>query len=140
MRDSNEIPTAIPILFCIYIDDLVVSLSELGVGCYIAGNFVGAIYYADDIVLISPTPLSMIKLLFSCDSYADEFDIIFNASESKFLVCIPGKLRRMLNNLILNGCLFILVVDLLKTSPHILTLGTLLIVIVMIKMMFCKED
>jgi len=40
-----------PILFCIYIDDLLVSLSQFGVGCYIAGNFVGAIDYADDIVL-----------------------------------------------------------------------------------------
>jgi len=38
------------------------------------------------------------------------------------------------------GVFYILVVDLLKTSPHILTLGTLLIVIVMIKMTFCKED
>jgi len=65
-----------PILFCIYIYDLLVSLSQLGVGCYIAGNFVGAIFYADDIVLISPTPLGMRKLLFSCDSSANEFDII----------------------------------------------------------------
>jgi len=38
------------------------------------------------------------------------------------------------------GVVFILVVDRLKTSPHILTLGTLLIVIVTIKMMFCEED
>jgi len=38
------------ILFCIYIDDLLVSLSQLRVGCYIAGNFDGAIDYADDIV------------------------------------------------------------------------------------------
>jgi len=34
-----------PILFCIYIDDLLVSLSQLGVGCYSDGNFVGAIAY-----------------------------------------------------------------------------------------------
>jgi len=129
-----------PILFCIYIDDLLVSLSQLEVGCYIAGNFVGAIFHADDIVLISPTPLGMRKLLFSCDSYANEFDIIFNASKSEFLVCIPGKLRSMFNNLNSNGCLLLLVVDLLKRSPHILTLGTLIIVIAMIKMMFCKED
>jgi len=110
---------------------LLVSLSRLGIGCCIAGNFVGGIIYADVLVLISPTPLGMRKLLFSCDSYANEIDIIFNVSESKFLVCIPGKLRSMFNNLNLNGCL-----NLLKTSPHILTLGTLLIVIVMIKMMF----
>jgi len=59
---STQVGVISPILFCIYIDDLLVSLSQLGVGCYIAGNFVGAIYYADDIVLISPTPLGMKKL------------------------------------------------------------------------------
>jgi len=42
----------------------------------------------------------------SCDSYANEFNIIFNAWKSKFLVCIPSKLRSMFNNLNLNGCLF----------------------------------
>jgi len=142
LNDVKQGGVISPILLYIYIDDLLVSLSQLGVGCYTAGNFFGAIIYADDIVLISPTPLGMRKLLFSCDSYANEFDIIFNASKSKFLVCIPGKLRSrpMLNNLNLNVCLFILVIDLLKTSPHILTLRTLLIVIVMITIMFCKED
>jgi len=39
-----------------------------------AGNFAGAIDYADDIVLISPTPLGKRKLVFTCDS--DEFDIL----------------------------------------------------------------
>jgi len=46
----------------------------------------------------------MRKLLFACDSYANEFDILFNASKSKFLVCIPGNLRSNFNNLNLNGC------------------------------------
>jgi len=49
------------------------------------------------------------------------------------------KLRSMFDNLSLNECLFQLVVDLLTTSPHILTLSTLLIVIVMIKIIFYKE-
>jgi hypothetical protein len=93
-----------PILFCIYIDDLLVSMSQTGVGCYIAGNFVGAIAYADDIVLISPTPLGMRKLLLSCDTYANEFDILFNANKSKFFVCIPQKLRSIISNL--KGCRF----------------------------------
>jgi len=49
----------------------------------------------------------MIKLLFCFVlnvSYANEFDIL--SSKSKFLVCIPGTLRSMFNNLNLNGCLF----------------------------------
>jgi Reverse transcriptase (RNA-dependent DNA polymerase) len=44
-----------PILFCIYIDDMLVRLAGLGVGCYIGGTYVGALSYADDIVLIAPT-------------------------------------------------------------------------------------
>jgi len=88
-----------PILSRIYIDNLLVSLSQLEVGCYIAGNFVGAIVYTDDIILISPTPLGMRKLLFTCNSYANKFDILLNARESKCLACIPSKLRSMFNNL-----------------------------------------
>jgi hypothetical protein len=93
-----------PVLFCIYIDDLLVSLSQTGVGCYMAGIFVGAIAYADDIVLISPTPLGTRKLLLTCETFANEFDILFNANKSKFLVCTSGKLRSMFSNL--KGCLF----------------------------------
>jgi len=66
--------------------------------------------------------------------------IWFIACKSKFLLCITRKLQSMFNNLNLNGFFFILVVDLLKTSPHIPTLGTLLIVIEIIKMMCCTED
>jgi len=43
-------------------------VSVLGIGRYIAGNFVGAIVYAEDVVLICPTPLGMRKRLFSYDS------------------------------------------------------------------------
>ena len=43
---------ASPVLFCIYIDDLLVRLAQSSVGCFIGFNFVGALAYADDIVLI----------------------------------------------------------------------------------------
>jgi len=86
------------------------------------------------------------KLLFTCDSYVNEFDIVFNAivTQSSYFVCIPGKLRSMCSMiLILMGVFFILVVDLMKTSPRIFSVRsgcTLLIVIVVIKMMFRNED
>jgi len=80
-----------PILFCIYIDDLLLSLSHSGIGCYIGFTFVGAIAYADDIVLMSPTPFAMRKLLLICDFYALQYDIIFNASKSKFLVIVASR-------------------------------------------------
>jgi len=75
-----------PILFCIFIDDLLTRLSSSGVGCYVGLDFAGALFYADDIVILAPTPTAMRQLLAICDSYASEFDIIFNADKSKFLV------------------------------------------------------
>jgi len=44
-----------PVLFCVYTEDLLLLLSKAGVGCYIGSNFIGALVYADEIVLIAPT-------------------------------------------------------------------------------------
>jgi endonuclease/exonuclease/phosphatase family metal-dependent hydrolase len=82
-----------PVLFCIYIDDLLIKLSHSGVGCYMGLDFVGALAYADDIVLLAPTPSAMRKMLSVCDAYAVDYDIVFNADKSKFLV-IPSNSRR----------------------------------------------
>jgi len=84
-----------PILFSIYIDDLLVRLSLSGVGCYVGRTFAGVLGYADDIVLIAPSPTAMRKFLAICDSYALEFDIVFNAEKSKFLVVSPPKRRNL---------------------------------------------
>ena len=43
------------VLFCVYIDDLIKKLRKEGNGCWINGEIVGIIVYADDIVLLSPT-------------------------------------------------------------------------------------
>jgi len=60
-----------------------------GVGCYLGTNFVGALAYADDIVLVCSTPSAMLKLLSICDAFAVEYDIKFNAQKSKLLVVSP---------------------------------------------------
>ena len=36
------------VLFCVYIDDLLVRLSNANVGCFIGNNYAGALAYADD--------------------------------------------------------------------------------------------
>jgi len=50
-----------PILFCIYIDDLLSGLANLGAGCYIGDCYIGALAYADDIVLIAPALILCVK-------------------------------------------------------------------------------
>ena len=44
-----------PILFCIYIDGLLLRRNKLGVGCFIGNIFDGALAYVDDIVLMAPS-------------------------------------------------------------------------------------
>ena len=75
-----------PVLFCIYIDDLLYRLSQSGVGCFVGAYFCGALAYADDIVLLAPCPSAMRKLLAICDNYAAAYDIQFNPEKSKLLV------------------------------------------------------
>ena len=109
-----------PILFCVYIDDLLLELSNSGVGCYIGINFCGAVAYADDIVLISPTPAAMRRLLRICDDFALLYDIAFNANKSKFLVVVPCKWRNLCS--CFNQCRFTIggkLIEKVDTYPHL---------------------
>jgi len=62
------------ILYCVYVDDLLLILSKAGVGCFIGLHFVGALAYADDLVL-----LAVRKLLAICEDYAREYSISFKS-------------------------------------------------------------
>ena len=48
-----------PILFDIYIDELLKRFEQLWVGCRIGQCFMGALGYADDITLLTPTKLAL---------------------------------------------------------------------------------
>lgn len=79
-------------------------LNKSGFGCYIGTYFVGALAYADDIVLVAPTATALRQMLAICESYAEEFRICFNSSKSKCLLVIPN-CRRALNEYFLR-CVF----------------------------------
>jgi len=69
-------------------------------------EFCWVVAYADDIVLLAPTPSAMRILLQICDSYAAEYDINFNPNKCKFLV-IPATKRRHLYNAMCKCCIFV---------------------------------
>jgi hypothetical protein len=75
-----------PVLFCVYVDDLLLKLSRAGVGCYTGDIYTGALAYADDIVLVAPTATAMRKMLAICDSFAADSHLSFNAAKSKCLL------------------------------------------------------
>jgi hypothetical protein len=76
--------------FSIYIDDLLLGLKSLNVGCFVGQLFYGCLAYADDIFLMAPT-LSALRLMLNfCTLYANDNDIVFNPIKS---LCIHFSLR-----------------------------------------------
>ena len=74
-----------PILFTIYLDDLLTRLSNLGVGCYWDSFFAGAFCYADDLALLAPSPAALRLLLRCCEDFAAERGLRFNPSKTQLI-------------------------------------------------------
>ena len=70
---------ASPIFWAIYCDLLIKELRNLGLGAYVADQFMGASAYADDIILIAPTRHAMQLMLGVCEDYAKRYNIVFSA-------------------------------------------------------------
>ena len=75
-----------PTLFCIYMDELLNRLEKSGYGCYIGYEFLGALSYADDLTLVAPSIHALQKMLNVCACFANEYDVLFNASKSVLLL------------------------------------------------------
>ena len=74
-----------PLLFSVYLDDLLCELRQVNVGCHMNGYFVGAVIYANDITLLGPTRSSISSMLNVCDIHARNMDILFNPPKTKFI-------------------------------------------------------
>ena len=74
-----------PVLFCIYIDILLKELSNQDVGCRIGNTFVGALAYADDVTLLSPSIGGLQKLVSVCENFGSLYHVKFNSRKT---VCI----------------------------------------------------
>jgi hypothetical protein len=75
-----------PILFSLYICELVEKLSKTEMGCHMGHIFMGAFAYADDVILLSPTLGALKKTLKVCNAYSVEFKIKFNEAKCKLLI------------------------------------------------------
>ena len=99
-----------PLLFAVYIDELLIRLERLRTGCYSGCFFVGALCYADDIVLLAPSPSALCILLSECKCFSMDSELIFNASKTQ-LMCF-----RLKKNLVLpDGSVF-----LVTSSPSVI--------------------
>ena len=59
-----------PTLFNLYIDRLLVTLKNSGLGCHINGTYMGALSYADDITLSCSSVHGLNKMMSICSDFA----------------------------------------------------------------------
>ena len=74
-----------PILFNVYMDDLIDNLKQNGFGCHIGNVFAGCIMYADDLLILSPSVGALQNMLDTCSTYGLNHNIMFNAAKT---VCV----------------------------------------------------
>ena len=74
-----------PLLFSIYINELIDRVSSCGVGCRLGFFVSNIITYADDLVVLGPSKGSLQHILDICYRTANELNLNFNAKKS---VCV----------------------------------------------------
>lgn len=67
-----------PVLFSVYLDDLLIELRRLQLGCHIGGWWYGALGYADDLILLAPNREVLQKMLVVCEQYGVEHNLVFS--------------------------------------------------------------
>ena len=72
-----------PILFTLYIDDLLYELEQSGVVFFWDDQFVGALAYADNLTLSAPNPAALRRLLFICEQFGAAKKLKFNPDKTQ---------------------------------------------------------
>ena len=66
-----------PVFWAVYADPLLKRVRDLGLGAHVAGLFMGAVCYADDVLLIAPTRTVMHRMLQEMEAFAEESNVVF---------------------------------------------------------------
>ena len=82
-----------PLIFTVYVDELIMRLKKSGIGCYVGHEFYGCLGYADDFKLLCPSVKGLRKMLHICEEFGNEYSVKYN---SKKTVCI--KFSRVSNH------------------------------------------
>ena len=85
-----------PVLFTLYIDVLWNRLENSGLGCYVAHEYFGILCSADDLALLAPNFACLKPMIRICESFAQEYALLFNAKKTVFII-FNGRSRRCSN-------------------------------------------
>ena len=71
-----------PILFCLYIDELLNRINSSGLGCHIGHLSYSGLGYADDVTVLTPSVKSLQSILYICEEFAKEYNVLFNCKKT----------------------------------------------------------
>ena len=77
----REGAAASPVLWAIYADGLLVVLRQSGLGCHVAGMWMGGFLYADDLALLAPTRAILAAMLALVEAYGASLNLTFSTSQ-----------------------------------------------------------
>ena len=72
---------ASPTFWSLYLNPLIEELRANGVGCHVAGMFVGVCAYADDLVLLAPNRCAAQHMLATCERFANMNNTRFSTND-----------------------------------------------------------
>ena len=108
-----------PMLFAVYIDDIISELSIRGLGFSLHGCFIGCLLYADDMLLISHS-YSMLQIMLDvCCTVMYSLDLKFNVKKS-VLLRIGSRFNSLCTPLKLDGQVLTSVTECKYLGAHIL--------------------
>lgn len=84
-----------PAFFNLYMNDLSVALSNTTVGCQVNGTLVNHLFYADDSVLLAPSPFALQTLLNVCSEFASNVDLLYNTKKTHCICVKPRMYKRL---------------------------------------------
>ena len=79
------------LLFNVFIDDLSVLLAEAHIGCTINSVVINHLFYADDSILLAPSPYALQRLIDICEQFANENDMLYNAKKTVCMLIVPKR-------------------------------------------------
>lgn len=84
-----------PALFNVYVDGLSEKLCSMPVGCYINDVCYNHLIYADDTVLLAPSPSALQSLISACVEFAKKNYLVFNSGKTKCMTIKPDTLHNL---------------------------------------------
>ena len=72
-----------PLLFSIYINELIQKLRYSGIGCWIGNKFSGIFAYADDLIILAPRREALQRMIEISETFMTEHKIFFSTKKTK---------------------------------------------------------